>query len=109
MLRKHYFILILSCIVIIALSVGITAKLYKDQIDKQFGIKTIAEIETSIANLNISISSETADLRQLEEQVNSKKQIIATLSWELSIQEKKQKDIKTAIYYLNKSLWLEQK
>ena len=29
MLRKHYFILILSCIVIIALSVGITAKLYK--------------------------------------------------------------------------------
>ena len=67
------------------------------------------EVEKSIAILNVNMNEEVADLNQLQEQVNSKKQIIATMSGELSLQQKKQKDIKTAIYYLNKSLWIEQK
>ena len=106
---KQFYILWWAFVATIAISIFATSYLYNQKLDEQIWKKQLVEVEKSIAILNVNMNEEVADLNQLQEQVNSKKQIIATMSGELSLQQKKQKDIKTAIYYLNKSLWIEQK
>lgn len=101
-------ILWIASVVVIVATTWV-ALIYKNEIAEQYGLKQLAELETGISVLNVDIKENNADIVAKEEELKSLRQIAATLSWELYTKEAKYKEIKTAIFYLNKALWTETK
>lgn len=93
-------------ILLIALWPVFVSMFYQNKIDNQFWIKQVAQLDKEMSQLSWDIDEISADILIIKEQLSLKESTRTKRKLDYDQKKSKKDNITTAVYYLNKSLWI---
>lgn len=108
-MRKQQ-IALLFIIAFATIAVFVTAlsvkKYYESKVEEWSGIRQLTTLKKEILELETRQNDVSADIKQLQEQLDIRNSERQTIEANKLAKIDKKKEISTAIYYLNQSLWI---